>query len=187
MTVEQLREKLYQRSGVDYYLPDQHRQRYYSNDALSREQINSIIELEPHIEALIDRTMHEQVYPALIAARDYENLRLLVVPDGTTDDFCYEFSSLKKTSSWERHLEALRVAAHIDAYLLDRPNILAHIHIRSTGREEMVREPVNRQLARNYLDYVRYNLKEMAKGANWEKFDPTRQYFDGELGGEQTG
>ncbi|PZS04167.1 MAG: hypothetical protein DLM69_02155, partial [Candidatus Chloroheliales bacterium] len=107
-----------------------------------------------YVDSLIDKVVNTRRFRVIRAAREYKSLRLVVSPDGVTDELCYEFRSLKNSSSLEYQLEGIKAVAHINAYLLQRPKIMAHVHVRTSGREQIVTERADRELEQGHLDDI---------------------------------
>ncbi len=113
---------------------------------------------------IVDLVLHGKDYPSTIfGAFDFGSLHLVATPTGVTDELCYEFVSAHRTNGWQRRLEAARILAHADAYLLNRPNIVVHLHVRSNDKEEIISEPTDTELGGRFLEAAESTLQDIAK------------------------
>jgi len=115
------------------------------------------------LDVMLDRTLHAEPYPAARAAAPFGSLYLVAAPDGLTDEFAYEFRSVGTADALERQFTAMQLLSQLDAYLLGRQTAVAHIHVRRTASDERSAEPLDAQLARDFLSKAEAMLQEISE------------------------
>jgi hypothetical protein len=124
------------------------------------------------LEATADRILNGRPLPTIEAARDYGIMRMVVAPDGVTDDYCYNFRSIsrKHRGKLEQEMWPLIGATNIDAYLLGRPNIVVHIHVRGTEIEQIFSGPADYERAQKALPrHEKKMIRDWGAGSYWQK------------------
>lgn len=171
LTLEQLRQNLYVQQGIEFYSNKSVMSQLVREGKLASERIWEAQKKVLIVDKIIDQVLHAKNFPVVRAAHDYKGFHFVVAPVGVTDELCYEFRSSKNNKHLDKHLEAMRILAHMDAYFLGRPRIIAHVHVRNSGKEEIIDELADRKLALGFLAYAKWMLEIMAEGYIGVHFD----------------
>ncbi len=156
LTAAQLHHQLYDERGGGTYEPT-------PNWGGRRERIRLDQECKHKADKIVDRVLHAREYPSITAAFDFGGLHLIARPAGITDELCYEFVSARTAKGWKRRLEAIRIMAHADAYLLERPNIIVHLHARNDTMETVITEKSDFALGHQFLESAEKMLQDIAQ------------------------